>query len=210
MTIKGHKILAVIPARGGSRRIPNKNMKLFHGKPIIQYSIDTAMASDIFDEIIVSTDSQEIRDFVEKLGVKYQPRLSYMAQDEIGTQAVGASVLKLDAQMNKSRFDMVCIIYATAPMMTANDLARGMRALFDDPDCSYVYAAEEAPDNSGFAHAGQFYWCRSIPLLFGEELDGPSTKVIYIDPRRVCDINTPEDWERAEAMYLEAEKHGLL
>lgn len=202
MTINGNRILCVIPARAGSRRIPGKNMKLFHGKPIIQYSIEAAKESGLFDRIIVSTDSHDAADLAVELGVEYQWRLSFLATDDVGTQQVGSTVTQMHQDRSREKFDLVCILYATAPLISLLDLHAGLLMLLEHQELNFVYAAEEAPDSGGYAHAGQFYWSRVPALLQGEPLDGPTTGRVFIDTARVCDINTLLDWKKAEDMYL--------
>ena len=212
MTINGNRILCVIPARAGSRRIPGKNMKLFHGKPIIQYSIEAAKESGLFDRIIVSTDSHDAADLAVELGVEYQWRLSFLATDDVGTQQVGSTVTQMHQDRSREKFDLVCILYATAPLISLLDLHAGLLMLLEHQELNFVYAAEETPGAGPLMHAGQFYWCRAKPLLLGEELDGPTTGRIFIDQSRVCDINYPVDWAFAEAKYqtLLDREHAVL
>ena len=195
--IDGAKVICVIPARAGSRRIPGKNMKLFHGKPILQYSIEAAKESGLFDEIIVSTDDDDAGRLAKRLGVTFQRRLSYLARDEVGTQEVGAKVTQIDMRRDRRPVAYVCILYATAPLMSIDDLRNGLGILLSEHQYNFCQAWDAEKD----ADPGQFYWCRALALALGNPLDGPRTAHLTIDPMRSCDINYPEDWVIAEAKY---------
>lgn len=167
--------VAIIPARGGSRRIPRKNIRPFHGRPIIAYSIETARASGLFDRVCVSTDDPAIADIAASCGAWPIPRSSRLAVDEAGTQEVMVEALR-DIEC-----DYACCIYATAPTMTVADLQRGFDEMVRRDDYAYIH--------------GWFYWGRAAwfgvrPL--GEEM---------VRPERWIDINTEDDWQRAEGMY---------
>jgi len=125
--------IAIIPARGGSKRIPGKNIKLFHGKPIIAYSIEAAKASGLFDLILVSTDSDEIAEVAAHYGASVHRRPAELADDHTGTQAVMREALLAIHKPAGPHFayDLACCIYATAPMMTPADLEAGLMALND-------------------------------------------------------------------------------
>lgn len=197
-------MICIIPARGGSTRIPKKNIKLFHGKPIISYSIKTARESKLFDRIIVSTDSDEIENIAlarESLDldrtyqeVEIHHRSEAMAENGVGTQEVVKSVLE-DLGDDGS---MVCCIYPTSPLMCVDDLKFGVEVFGyndDDPDYSFSVGTNPLSD------AGQFYWGYASCFLEGLPLFSAGTIMIPIADNRVCDINTPEDWARAEKMY---------
>lgn len=188
--------VAIIPARGGSRRIKNKNRRPFFGKPIIAYSIETAKASGLFDKIVVSSDSAHIRDIALQYGAQSTLRSAEMSRDEVGTQEVMADLLsKLDPLPTYA-----CCIYPTAPLMTAFDLARGFDALRQRDDLAFAYSVGIDP----FRDAGQWYWGRTSAFLSGVPLDpqGWNVMKVVIPNDRVCDINTEKDWIKAEQMYL--------
>ena len=189
--------IAIIPARGGSRRIPGKNKRPFHGKPIICYSIDTAFKTKIFDRIIISTDDAEIAEIAMARGAHavYRPR-EYCA-DDCGTQ----NVISLCAFLMPS--DFICGIYATAPLMLADDIARGLRMLNENEGAHYAMSVGTEP----LRDAAQFYWGRTRAFLDRKPLLTAHTIMIPISEKNVCDINTEEDWRRAEKMY--AEIHGI-
>jgi len=186
------KCIAIIPARAGSVRIPGKNMKPFHGKPIVQYSIEKAMESCLFEKIVVSSDSLVTVGLANQFGVDGQYRPKAFADAVTGTQAVARYVL----QCNKG-YDFACVIYATAPMMSIKDLKQGLELLKRDGR-PYVYSV--GPD---WQDAGQFYWGDTMTFLRGVPLEDPMTAKMRIDASRVCDINTPEEWSRAEEMYTQ-------
>jgi len=185
--------ICIIPARGGSRRIPKKNIKPFLGKPIIAYSIEMAKKSNLFDRIIVSTDSEMIAKVAVEYGADVHYRSDDMSVDEVGTQAVIAHVLK-DIGMTDG---FACCIYATAPLMSIDDLIFGEMELFYRPDVDYVFSVGDEP----LSDAGQFYWGKADAFIKGRRLVGENTVLVPVKKNRVCDINTMEDWNRAEEMY---------
>ena len=172
--------IAIIPARAGSVRIPGKNMKPFHGKPIVQYSIEKAMESGLFDRIVVSSDSLGTVNLANQLGVFGQYRPKVLSDQKTGTQEVARYVLKCN-----QGYDTACVIYATAPMMSVADLTAGLEMLKRDGR-PYVYSV--GPD---WQDAAQFYWGETATFLKGIPLEDPMTAKLKIDASRVCDINTP-------------------
>jgi pseudaminic acid cytidylyltransferase len=185
--------VAIIPARGGSRRIPGKNKRIFSGKPIICYSIEAAMKTRLFDRIIVSTDDAEIADIAMKAGAfaVYRP-IEYRA-DEVGTQDVISNCADLVPS------DFVCGIYPTCPLMQPDNIARGFRVLNEREDLHYAMSVGTNP----LSDAGQFYWGRTRAFLQRKPLLTAHTAMIPISDQYVCDINTEEDWQRAMAMYVD-------
>jgi len=187
--------IAIIPARGGSTRIPRKNIKDFHGKPIIAYSIETAIESELFDKIYVSTEDAEIANIATYYGATgIHQRPDEMAQNEVGTYDVVSGFLKTQ---KIDTDDLVCCIYATAPLMRKEDLMTGYTAI------KYNYLSDHAISISypPLEDAAQFYW--SVVGSMREKIEywGIGTIPILIAPERVCDINTMEDWARAEQKY---------
>lgn len=188
--------VAIIPARGGSRRIPGKNIKPFHGKPIIAYSIETALMSGLFDDVAVTTDSQEIAAVASQYGATHITRGEHYAEDEVGTQEVMRHALRLyEATYNKHP-EIACCIYPCAPMMTVDDLDQGLKALKRDHH-TYAFAVAEEP----FGPAGTFYWGWTRSFKEHLNLVTPYAAMIPIPPERCIDINTQEDWDKAERMY---------
>lgn len=179
--------LAIIPARGGSVRIPGKNVKLFHGKPIIEYSIDAALASGVFGEIVVSTDDTTIAAVAEMRGAS----VFWRKPDDgtRGTQEVAREVL-----LGRCCVDYACVIYPTAPMLTAEDL---MLAAALAQYRSYVVAVGSEP----LRDTGWFYFGRASLFVSSAQLYSMHTGLYVVGGDRAIDINTQEDWTRAEGMY---------
>ena len=189
--------ICVIPARGGSRRIPRKNIKLFHGKPIIAYSIETAKASGLFTDVWVSTEDDEIGRIAEGYGAKWYKRAETLTDDYIGTQEVARDFIQWMHDQDEP-YKYVCCIYPTAPMLSYLDLKRGLHELKRD-DIWFSFGVGTNP----LRDAGQFYWSKSVMLKNKAHLYGTHTALIAIDESRVCDINTELDWFIADQMYDE-------
>jgi N-acylneuraminate cytidylyltransferase len=187
-------MICIIPARGGSRRIPKKNIKPFHGKPIIAYSILAAHEWGEFERIVVSTDDKQVAAVAVKYDAEVHWRHPSLDGDEVGTQAVAAECL--EAQKVPDDW-FACVLYATAPLMALDDLDIGYQGADMSGDYAFAVGTEPLRD------AGQFYWGPSYLFTVGRPLINWKASMIPIDESRVCDINTPEDWERAERMYLE-------
>lgn len=185
--------IAIIPARGGSQRIPRKNIRLFHGKPILAYSIETAQKSGLFDDVWVSTEDAEIGRIAIQCGARWQHRSTVGAEDGVGTQAVMAEALTDIGGIP----ELACCIYATAPLMTVEDLHRGLWLLKSHRGFQYAFSVGTNP----LQDAGQFYWGWSQAFINGDDLHANAV-MVPISSDRVCDINTEEDWLRAEQMYL--------
>ena len=184
--------VCLIPARGGSSRIPRKNVKMFHGKPIIAYSIEVAQKSRLFNDIVVSTDSVWIECIANDYGASVYHRSKKMGEDSVGTQEVAQEYV-ID---ERNRFvDTLCVLYATAPLLDVNHLMLGKALL--DSGAAYAFSVGENPLHD----AGQFYWGAASSFRKGIPLIGSWSRIVAIPPERDCDINTPEDWERAEKMY---------
>lgn len=218
--------MAVIPARGGSKRIPRKNIKLFCGKPMIAWSIEAAKASCLFDHIIVSTDDREVAEVARQWGADVPfMRPMVLADDYAGTAPVIAHATQWALDQG---FDVaaVCCIYATAPFIRVADLQEGWNAL-ESGDWEYVFTATDfaAPIFRSFERtveggvrmffpehvltrsqdlpsalhdAGQFYWGRTSAWLEEKRVFDRHSKPLVIPRWRVQDIDTQNDWERAE------------
>ncbi len=222
--------LAVIPARGGSKRIPRKNIKLFGGKPMIAWSIEAAIASECFDRIMVSTDDDEIAAIAKSCGAEVPfVRPASLADDHTGTTAVVAHATEWQ-NANGTVATAVCCIYATAPFLEPNDLKIGYEMLktsgadYAFSVTSYAFPIQRAitltpnqrvkmfqPEHfntrsqdltEAWHDAGQFYWGRAQAWLTHQPIFSESAIAVLIPRYRVQDIDTPEDWERAEWMHL--------
>lgn len=221
--------LAVIPARGGSKRIPRKNIKPFGGLPMIAWSIKVALQSQCFDRIIVSTDDAEIAQLAQTYGAEVPfvrpPKLS---DDHTGTIPVIAHAIDWQNH-NGEPAHQVCCIYATAPFVRAEDLQRGLQTLettgaeYALSVTSYAFPIQRAvritpeqrlemfhpeyfgtrsQDLPGAWHdAGQFYWGKAQAWLQGRPLLSRDAAPVQLPRHRVQDIDTPEDWERAEWLF---------
>jgi len=183
--------ICIIPARGGSQRIPHKNRKSFHGLPIIVYSINAACDFG-FDRIIVSTDDPDIIKIALQNGVEVHERQPEWATDDVGTQEVAKVVLE-DIGVTGG---LACVIYATAPMIRVSDLVKAHDVLLNQPNINYAYSV--GPDQ--VTDAGQFYFGRVSAFLNSEPLT-EKARVVPIPENRVIDINTPADWKKAELMF---------
>ena len=172
----GMSRIAVIPARGGSTRIPRKNILEFHGKPIIAYSIETAKASGLFDRIIISTDDREIAEVAVQYGATdIHERRPEHARNEVGTQEVARQVL-LDYQGFYNP-QYVCVIYATAPLMLAEDLKLGLDRLVST-GMDYVYTVGMQPDGT-LIDAGHGTLVKSSHSLTGFRFSRTATVLFY-------------------------------
>lgn len=184
--------VCIIPARGGSVRIPRKNVRLFHGKPIIAYSIETAKASGLFESVIVSTDDEEISEIAQNCGADVMIRGPQWSEEHVGPLDVARHCLTL-----MQPTELVCVIYATAPLMSLADLVTGYY-LVKEPGVAYAFSAASEP----FLHdSAQFFYCRTWALREKVPEFGIRTRIVPIVKERDCDINDAEDWALAEKMY---------
>jgi pseudaminic acid cytidylyltransferase len=221
---------AVIPARGGSKRIPGKNIRSFAGKPMIAHSIQCARESGLFDRVIVSTDDDEISQVALDCGAEVPfRRPSALADDHTGTTEVIAHAIEY-LRKDGSAFEAVCCIYATAPFIRRADLAQGL-ALLQTGDWQYVFAATTFASSifrsfhrnadggiemffpehfntrsqdlsEALYDAAQFYWGLPQAWLARARVFDQHSAVVHIPRWRVQDIDTEEDWARAEAMAV--------
>lgn len=186
--------VAIIPARGGSVRIPRKNLKPFYGRPIITYSIDTARASGLFDRVIVSTDDEEIAGVSRGAGAEVLMREPGL--EDVGTQEIAGRALDRLANGTRCVARYACVIYATSPLLLVDDLVAGWDALQQRRTLfAFGVGAEPLRD------AGAYYWGEGWAFVSKVPLITPRTCMVPIPESRVCDINTVDDWHRAERMY---------
>lgn len=221
--------IAVIPARGGSKRIANKNIRPFCGKPMIAWSIDAARSSGLFNRIIVSTDSEEIAQIARSYGAEVPfIRPAELSSDHCGTMPVIVHAIN-EIRSTGSPVNRVCCIYATAPFITITDLVSAASKLDLPGVCfSFPVARFQAPiqrairiDGNGLAgmfqpesfqqrsqdlepayhDAGQFYWGLADAWRNDTVLFSAVSAPIEIPSYRVQDIDTEDDWIRAEFMF---------
>lgn len=229
--------IAIIPARGGSKRIPRKNVREFCGQPLIAYSILAAKHSGLFDHIIVSTDDEQIRDIANQYGAETPfVRPPELANDHATTVPVIRHAISW-VQQHMGKVDYACCIYATAPFIQAKAIREANEMLISKKVSGYVFSATTMPfpiqrtfrvKSDGFVEmfephnyntrsqdleeayqdAGQFYW-GSAEAYNSEKIFFSTDSVAYVLPRHmVQDIDTLEDWRRAELMYEALKKNA--
>ncbi len=222
------KCVAIIPARGGSKRIPRKNIKDFFGKPLIAYSIQVALESQLFDKVIVTTDDEEIASIAKQYGADVPfIRPKELSDDFTGTDDVIKHTLKW-LKVEGETFDFACTIYATAPLLQSKYLIEGYNALKDSAAVN-AFSATSMPfpiqrtfkvNDEGrcemftpehymtrsqdleesYQDAGQFYWTK-VDKKSDKSMFGADSVPIILPRHLVQDIDTQEDWTRAELMY---------
>lgn len=220
--------IAVIPARGGSKRIPRKNIRPFCGKPMIAYAIETALASALFEHVVVSTDDDEIAEVALRYGAEVPfRRPSILADDHTGTLPVMAHAIERCQSMGWD-VDAACCIYPAVPLLQPSDLREGCRLLeksgeeFAFPIVAFPSAIQRAlhmlpdghvkpmhPEYTGtrtqdlepaYYDAGQFYWGLTTAWLRGVSPHQVGV-AMAIPEWRAVDVDTPSDWRRAELLY---------
>lgn len=221
--------LAVIPARCGSKRIPGKNVRDIGGRPMIAWAIEAALASELFDDIVVSTDSEEIAAIAQDSGATVPfIRPAELSDDFTGTIEVIAHAARWAVERDRSS-DAICCIYPTACLLLPSDLRKGHTRLQDGWD--YVCAAGQfaRPVQRGFVRtdrgamrmlfpehrltrtqdlppvffdAGQFYWGRSDAWIEERPILSERTSFVELPAERACDIDTLDDWAFAEAALI--------
>lgn len=221
--------VAIIPARAGSKRIPKKNIKPFLGKPIIAYSIEVAKKCELFDRIIVSTDSEEISKVAQKCGAEVPfMRPSKLSDDYTGTDDVIKHALNW-LESNGDTHEFACCIYATAPFLRVDYLKKGYALLLKE-NASQVFSvttfpypifrALKANDNNRVEmvwpehrktrsqdlpevchDAGQFYWLNVEKYCEENQLPYNDSVPLFLPRSLVQDIDTQEDWDLAEKMF---------
>jgi pseudaminic acid cytidylyltransferase len=222
-------IVAMIPARGGSKRIPRKNIKLFHGKPIIAYSIEAALNSGLFDEVIVSTDDEEIAAVAKRYGAKVPfIRPDHLSDDYATTVDVIKHTLNWYSEHSVT-ISSICCMYATAPFIKKSAIRKGYQAI-TQKDYQFAFAATEfafpiqraikvtdegavsmfSPESMNtrsqdleraYHDVGQFYWGCAQAFLDNRPLYSPDACAVMIPASDARDIDTPEDWQFAEILY---------
>lgn len=220
--------VAIIPARGGSKRIPRKNIRLFNGKPMLAWSVETALQSGVFDQVIVSTDDAEIADVARAFGAEVPfLRPATLADDHTGTSAVVRHAVQWLTE--REPLSIAGCIYATAPLLCPQDLIAAAAALEADPALKFVFSgcrfsfpiqralyrneqgqvepvqpdaipkrSQDLPET--FHDAGQFYLGRAEAWLSGAPMFAAHSYLQELPQHRVQDIDTEADWQRAELL----------
>lgn len=230
-------ILAVIPARGGSKRIPRKNIKPFCGKPMLAWSIEAARAAGVFDAIIVSTDDDEIAAVAESNGAEAPfRRPAELANDNTPTLPALAHAIRWFEQ-HRGAVTFICGILPTAPFMQPAYLRQGLDLLRSHPDAEFAFSVTSYafpilralkrnadgtvgmfwPEHElvrsqdlpeAWHDAGQFYWGRKEAFLSTDRLFSARSYPVILPRYFVQDIDTPEDWEQAEVMFRVLMSHA--
>ncbi|WP_153913946.1 pseudaminic acid cytidylyltransferase [Shewanella sp. TC10] len=222
--------IAIIPARGGSKRIPRKNIKLFAGKPIIAHVIERALESGCIDRVIVSTDDDEIAQVALRYGAEVPfIRPADIADDHATTSAVITHALNWLID-NNQKPQYACVMYATAPFIRSQTLADSLYLLTQHPDKKFCFGVTEFPSpiqrafkitstgevemfqpehfnsrsqdlEKAYHDAGQFYWGTADGFLDSKGMFSSDSIPFPLPCHQVQDIDTPDDWKRAEALY---------
>ncbi|TNF23436.1 MAG: pseudaminic acid cytidylyltransferase [Rhodobacteraceae bacterium] len=223
--------IALIPARGGSKRIPRKNIRPFSGRPMIGWPIAAARASGLFDHVVVSTDDDEIAEIARDQGAE----VPFMRPDRLADDFTPAREVIVDAvesmeKITGRQVDHLCCIYATAAFVQPGDLQQARAQLDRLAETGFVFAAAAYPhpvhralvdtpgtgvgmlfpDHAGtrsqdlpeaFHDAGMFYWGRRDAFVSRTPMFNPDSRPYLMPRRRAVDIDTPEDWDFAEALF---------
>lgn len=220
--------LCIIPARGGSKRIPRKNIKPFMGKPIIAYSIDAALKSGVFDEVMVSTDDEEIAGVARQHGASVPFfRSAETANDYATTVDVLLEVIETYKQQGKV-FDTICCLYSTAPFVTSDRLKEAYAKISDNVDACFTMVEYSYPvqrslriNENGrvemrhpehlksrtqdlekvYHDAGQFYYVKTKTLIEEKTVWCKKTAPLVLSELEVQDLDTLTDWQLAEMKY---------
>jgi len=222
--------IAIIPARGGSKRIPRKNIKEFCGKPMIAYSIEAAIKSGCFDRVIVSTDDTEIAEVAKTYGAEIPfIRPDYLADDYTATNDVIVHAIEF-FQAQGINIELVSCIYATAPFITPISISESVKLIEENDSVDYAvtvtefafpiqralkisnqgqlslrepeYAMTRSQDLDLFYHdAGQVYTGRPSSFTKVSTVFKGSILPVILSPKNVQDIDTPDDWDRAEVLF---------
>lgn len=222
------RAIAIITARGGSKRIPRKNIRDFCGSPIISYSIDAAINSNIFTEVMVSTDDEEIAKIAIDNGAKVPFYRSSKNSDDYSTTADVLIEVLSEYEKNGLKFDYLCCIYPTAPFVTSEKLKLALKKMINEkaeaiiPVVKFSYPPQRAfiikddkliykyPENvfkrsqdleSLYHDAGQFYFIKVETFMKNKTLVCKNTIPLIVDELSVQDIDTEEDWKMAELKY---------
>ncbi|MDC0893232.1 pseudaminic acid cytidylyltransferase [Pseudomonadales bacterium] len=230
--------ICVIPARGGSKRIPRKNIKEFFGQPIISYSINVAIASKIFDRVIVSTDDAEIAEVAKSFGADIPfMRSKELSDDFVGTGSVTKDAIEWFESQGQAVSD-VCCIYATAPFVQADAINKAYQQMTREKAdycftvTNFVFPIQRAikitednrldmfyPSNyalrsqdleDAWHDAGQFYWGKAEAFKQQKIIFSKDSTPYILPSYLVQDIDTREDWKRAELMYQVLKQAGEI
>lgn len=221
--------LCIIPARGGSRRIPRKNIRNFLGKPIIAYSIETALRSGLFEEVMVSTDDEEIAEISRQYGAQVPFLRSKQNSDDFATTLDVLLEVVNEYRILKIDFKNICCIYPTAPLILQHDLKSGYDKLINEKWSSVFpvvkfsypiwrglqilknkkiqmiwseYVDTCSQDLSEVYHdAGQWYWIELKEMVKSKQIMSDNSSFVELSPMKVQDVDQEADWQMAELKY---------
>ena len=220
--------LAIITARGGSKRIPRKNIKEFCGKPIIAYSIEAAIKSGCFDEVMCSTDDEEIAEVAKRYGAVVPFMRSAATSNDFATTADVLSEVIAECQKRGKSFDYFCCLYPTAPFVNADRIRQGLEKMVAAnangamPVVQYSYPIQRAlriadgtlalrepehlrsrsQDLEPMYHdAGQYYWYKTEAFKANPNIMSINPLAVITPEEEVQDIDTLDDWKLAEMKY---------
>lgn len=226
---QSHPSVAVIPARGGSKRVPRKNIRLMSGRPLIAWSIETALVSGCFEHVVVSTDDAEVAEVAAQAGAEVPfVRPAHLSDDHATTGAALAHAVR-ELEAAGTAFDAVCCIYPGAIFVTPNDIRSAEGLLWEPPTVPFVMAVAAYPhpvqralriDDAGRAvpvnpefvrtrtqdleplwhDAGQFYWGTREAWRDDVPVHG-NARAFPLDSRQVVDIDSEDDWTHAEWLH---------
>lgn len=222
-----NKMIAIITARGGSKRIPKKNIKEFMGKPMLAYAIEAALGSHLFDTVMVSTDDQEIADVAKKYGAE----VPFLRSEETSSDFASTTDVLLEVieeyKKRGTEFERVCCIYPCVPFLSSQSLINAYESFPDNADalmpvCKYPVPVEWAISiNDGLVNnfdpdgwkirsqdlepkyydVGMFYYVKTDKMMQHQSVRPPKTAAYVIDESECQDIDTMEDWKSAELKY---------
>jgi N-acylneuraminate cytidylyltransferase len=223
------KALCIIPARGGSKRLPRKNIRPFLGRPILAYVIEAALKSGCFSEVMVSTDDDEIAEVAMRHGAEVPFRRSPESSDDLASFPTVLMEVLREYRKRGREFELTCGCYATAALTTPEHLREGLDKLRADANLSYVvpvvpfgYPIQRAlrilsghiemvqPEHYGtrsqelekaYHDAGQWYWMRSNAMFDAIPVLSPSANAVVLSDMDAQDIDTEEDWRLAELKF---------
>ena len=222
--------IALIPARGGSKRIPRKNIRPFAGRPMIGWPIAAARASGLFDHVIVSTDDEEIAEVARAQGAEVPfIRPDHLADDFTPAREAIVDAVETMEEIVGQKVERLCCIYATAAFVQAADLQQARRTLDGVAEGGFVFAAASYPHPvhramtegeagigmlfpdyaktrtqdlpEAFHDAGMFYWGRRDAFVSRAPMFNPASRPHVMPRQRALDIDTPQDWDFAEALF---------
>jgi N-acylneuraminate cytidylyltransferase len=221
-------MLAIITARGGSKRIPRKNVRIFNGQPIIKYSIDAALASGLFSEVMVSTDDAEIAELAARVGARVPFMRSAATANDVATTAEVLLEVLAEYEKRGAHFEHFCCLYPTAPFVTASKLQQAWSLLRQNradvviPVCPFSFPIWRSfkidegrlefnwPENAlkrsqdlpaAYHDSGQFYFARTAAFLQERRLVMRRAAPLILPATEVQDIDNEEDWELAELKH---------